>query len=330
MRYTLLAAVAVTVLASPAVARDGQPYVGIEGGLLFPKDNDADVFADYTTTPVDPTAPTPPADTTFDDAVGLEYKTGYDLDLIAGYDFGFIRLEGELGYKRAKLDEFGVDQSFVDSLNLALNRPAASPDPTVPGLTPLSADDFDLDGKVSIWSGMINALADFGNEDGLSFYAGGGVGRAKVKLLGDSDSSWAFQLIAGARYALSDNVDIGLKYRYFQTGNIELDDGSAAFDGNTQRYFVGPNLTQVDQTTNAVVTTDFEDKFRSHSLLASLIFNFGGASVAPAPVYVAPPPAPAPAPATQTCYDGSVILATDICPSPPAPPPAPMPMPERG
>jgi outer membrane immunogenic protein len=55
---------------------------------------------------------------------------------------------------------------------------------------------------------------------------------------------------------------------------------------------------------------------------------------APAPVEVAPPPPPPP-PATQTCPDGSVILATEVCPAPPAPPvyvpPAPPePAPERG
>ncbi|MGZ2411961.1 iron complex outermembrane recepter protein [Sphingomonas sp. F9_3S_D5_B_2] len=44
--------------------------------------------------------------------------------------------------------------------------------------------------------------------------------------------------------------------------------------------------------------------------------------VAPAAEYVAPPPPPPPAaPATQTCPDGSVILATDVCPAPPPPPP---------
>jgi outer membrane receptor protein involved in Fe transport len=43
------------------------------------------------------------------------------------------------------------------------------------------------------------------------------------------------------------------------------------------------------------------------------------------------PPAPAPvAPATQTCQDGSVILATDACPVPPPPPAPPAPAPERG
>ncbi len=56
-------------------------------------------------------------------------------------------------------------------------------------------------------------------------------------------------------------------------------------------------------------------------------------SAPPPPVYVAPlppPPPPPSAPATQTCPDGSVILATDICPAPPPPPPPPPPMPERG
>jgi hypothetical protein len=36
------------------------------------------------------------------------------------------------------------------------------------------------------------------------------------------------------------------------------------------------------------------------------------------------------APATQTCADGTVILATDACPAPPPPPPPPAPEPERG
>jgi iron complex outermembrane recepter protein len=52
---------------------------------------------------------------------------------------------------------------------------------------------------------------------------------------------------------------------------------------------------------------------------------------APAPIApVAPPPPPPPPPATQTCPDGSVILATETCPAPPPPPPPPPPAPERG
>ncbi len=52
------------------------------------------------------------------------------------------------------------------------------------------------------------------------------------------------------------------------------------------------------------------------------------AAPAPAEVIFAPPPPPAPVQATQTCADGSVILATDTCPAMPAP--MPVPAPERG
>jgi hypothetical protein len=137
------------------------------------------------------------------------------------------------------------------------------------------------------------------------------------------------QGIAGVRYAISPNIDLGLKYRYFRTGKVALNDDAQAFAGNPNRLTVAGTVPViVDQTTNAVAFTDYEQKFRSHSLLASMIFNFG----APEPVVVAPlpPPPPAPvAPATQTCPDGSVILATDVCPAPP-PPPMPVPAPERG
>ncbi len=52
--------------------------------------------------------------------------------------------------------------------------------------------------------------------------------------------------------------------------------------------------------------------------------------VAPPPVVAPSPPPPPEAPATQTCSDGTVILATDACPAPPPPPPPPPPAPERG
>jgi TonB-dependent receptor len=62
---------------------------------------------------------------------------------------------------------------------------------------------------------------------------------------------------------------------------------------------------------------------------AGIRFAFGGSPPPPPPLPpppIAPPPAPA---ATQTCADGSVILATDACPVP-APPPPPPPPAERG
>ena len=250
-KYLLATAAAAAVIATPAAARDGSLYLGIEGGVMFPRDNDSDLDVNFTTTNdtvpgggvLPPGIPAGPADTTFGDAFGIDYKTGYDLDAILGYDFGFFRVEGELGYKRASIDEFDFDQSDLTALNAALNRPSVAPDPGAPGLPALVATDFDLDGKVSVLSGMVNALADFGDEDGLSFYAGGGFGRARVKTLGDSDSAWAWQLIAGARFALSPNIDLGLKYRYFRTGRLNfIGDDVFAVDGNPKSTDGGPEL----------------------------------------------------------------------------------------
>jgi hypothetical protein len=162
---------------------------------------------------------------------------------------------------------------------------------------------------------MVNALADFGAVDGLGFYAGAGLGRAWGKALNDSDSAWAWQLIAGVRTALSPNIDAGLKYRYFRTRELNFQGGPLQYGGPSRVASFTPSLN---------------GPFKSHSLLASLVFNFG-APPAPEPVIAPPPPPPPPAPATQTCPDGSVILATDVCPAPPPPPPpAPPPAGERG
>lgn len=57
---------------------------------------------------------------------------------------------------------------------------------------------------------------------------------------------------------------------------------------------------------------------------------FGAAAPEPVVAPMAPPPPVVEAPATQTCPDGSVILATSACPAPPPPPPAPVERGERG
>ncbi len=139
-----------------------------------------------------------------DDIADIDFKTGIDLDMIAGYDFGAFRLEAELGYKRARADEVEFDQSFVDFAELLGE----------------DVDDFDVSSKVSVLSLMGNALADFGSDDGVSGYIGAGFGRARLKAFGERDSKWAWQIIAGVRTAMSENIDVGLKYRYFRTGRI--------------------------------------------------------------------------------------------------------------
>ena len=276
-RLLILAACALTA-GTPALGRDGTGYVGVEGGLIKIEDIQLDYEDDAGAV---------------SDLFEVDVRRGFDIGLIAGHDFGQFRGEGEVAYKRASLEEVRVDQTVIPATNL------------------------DVDGRARVLSGMVNLLLDFGDDSGLSGFVGGGAGVARVKLRGDiggtgtggiavsdlgfsgTDRGLAWQAIAGVRTAVTDNVELGLKYRFFNA-KFELEGG-------------GEQLS---------------DRFRSHSLLASLTYNFAPPTPSPAPpAPLAPPPPP---PATQTCPDGSVILATDTCPVPPPPPPPPPLAPERG
>ncbi len=271
-KLAIAMALASTALAAPAVARDQSFYVGIEGGVMLVEDTDFDVDD-------------------FQDAVTIDHKKGFDVDVLGGYDFGLFRVEGELGYKRASVDE------IIISSNLG------------------GDGDIESDGSVRVLSAMANALLDFGDDDGWAGFVGGGVGIANVRYrlnftdpanVGgsgrDNDRSFAYQGIAGVRKSISNNIDLGLKYRYFVAPKLDFD----------------------------IVDGESSSRYKSHSLLASLIYNF---APPPPPIVVVPiAPPPPPPPAMQTCPDGMVILATDICPAPPPPPPPPPPepVPERG
>jgi opacity protein-like surface antigen len=282
-KYLLTAAAAAAFIATPAFA-DG-PYVGLEGGVLFPNKTtvDADISAGTLHGSYTP-------------AYRVESDTGFDVDVIGGFDMGMFRLEGELGYKEANVKAItGVNPALLADLSDELGET-------------VTAADLQLDnGKTTVMSAMLNALVDFGGP-GFGAYAGGGIGYADVKFgdSGDSDSrgGLAWQLIAGAYVPVSSTVNLGLKYRYFQTDRLNFANDYGDF------------------------STVERGHFSSHSLLASLIFNFG----APAPMEMAPPPPPpppAPEP-TQTCPDGSVIPASSACPAPPPPPPPPPAPVERG
>ena len=239
MRNYLLAAVAAAALTSPAMARDKSTYVGVEGGVMLVEDthltyrNGAAIVGD---------------------ALTIDHKTGFDVDLIAGYDFGLVRAEAEFGYKRAGVDFVQSDGAFIGSFG----------NPTVP---------YDANGKVSVLSGMANVLFDFGDQDGWSGFIGGGAGYARVKYnvavpsrgyrLSDSDGSIAWQVLAGIRKSLSPNLDLGLKYRFFNVDKLRFNDG-----------FIRPTGGELS------------GRYRSHSLLLSLTYNFYTPE--------APPPPPEP------------------------------------
>jgi OOP family OmpA-OmpF porin len=222
----MVSAGALALVASPAAAEDGAWYVGGDFGAMIVEDTSLDY---------------PLANT--DDAVALDHDYGFDGALFVGYDLGAFRLESEVSYRQADLDAFE---------NIIAIPSTSGPHPV--GLR----DGF---GSTSALAFMINGMLDFGDDDGLSGFVGGGVGMARVNysnlrafedtgtFLDDSDSGFAWQVVAGLRQAISDNVDVHVRYRFFNAGDISL----SGFGGE-----------------------EVEGRFRSHSLLGGLTFNFGG------------------------------------------------------
>src|SRR5262245_12225135 len=201
-KLAIMAALASTALATPAVARDNSWYVGVDAGAMIVEDTKMDFSIDDSEFIAD-----------IDDAVIVDYGTGLDIGLLGGYDFGGFRLEGELAWKRANIHEATLDPGLIGGT---------------------SAQTFDVDGHGRVFSAMVNGMLDFGDDDGWSGFVGIGGGLAKVKLnvedegdeidADDSDGVFAWQVMAGVRRAVSANIDLGLKYRFFTTTTFKLGD----------------------------------------------------------------------------------------------------------
>lgn len=253
MRYVISLATVLVAVASPAMAQDSGPYVGVEGGISFPRSTDYDVSATRVQTVptgnglLGQTGTT--TNTLYGNGFNADYKSALDVDAIAGYDFGFLRIEGELGYKRARVRNFGASSSLLTDANTA----------PISGVTPGS---FTFGNRTSVLSGMGDALLNYHLTPKVRVYAGGGAGRARVETLGGRDNTWAYQAIAGASTSIAANLELGLKYRYFQTDRLHFT-GTASF---------------ADAASGATSVSQFSDngKFRSSSVLVSLIYSFGG------------------------------------------------------
>lgn len=265
-KLAVVLALASTALASPALARDKSWYVGVEGGGMIVEDIDYDIG-------------------TANNAATADHNYGYDVDGVVGYDLGAFRVETEVGYRRATLDAYrsSVTTPAYTSAGRLYNAGAGSYDYA--------------GGSTSALSFMINGLLDFGPDDGIQGFVGGGVGAARVKakaslnsygrFLDDSDTVFAYQGLAGVRAPLTSHLDATVKYRFFTADNVKLIDAA-----NRQ----------------------YDGRFRTHSLLGGLTYNFGEPTPPPPPpAPVAPPPPPAeptpppPPPVTQ-CSPGPFIV----------------------
>ena len=96
----------------------------------------------------------------------LDHDYGFDGALFVGYDLGSFRIEAEVAYKRARIDD----------IEAAIQLPGT---PSLGGVGPggvIQPDVYPGAGCTSALSFMVNGLLDFGDDDGISGFVGGGVG----------------------------------------------------------------------------------------------------------------------------------------------------------
>jgi opacity protein-like surface antigen len=173
------------------------PYVTGFIGATMPRRNDDVTTTDFSTTP----------NQTFNERIGFD--PGVYVGGAGGFDFGFLRLEGELSYKEANID------SITDNTGANQYR--------------------DINGNLGALAFMANAFFDFHNYTPVTPYIGGGIGFATLHLSNtyatntsagnqrqmmyprDDDAVFAYQAGAGLGIALNRRCSLDLGYRYFNT-----------------------------------------------------------------------------------------------------------------
>ncbi len=224
---TLFAIATFSTIALPSAAHAGEGvYVELDAGFSIANDQKFDVG-------------------TTSKAGTIRSATGHDIGLAVGYDLGKVRFELEASNRKNRA-------AGADSIIAVFPR-------TETGSALLPASPQAVNGYSKANSLMANAMFDFGNQDGLQGFIGGGVGISKIRInnqnnptvpwLNSSDSGFAAQALAGVRYPLTDHVDIGMKYRYFHSRRAEL----------------------VDRFGRSVVSS-----YRTHSVMATIAYSFGG------------------------------------------------------
>ena len=156
--------------------------------------------------------------------VVLDHDYGFDGALFVGYDLRFRSGSRPRSPTRARIDD----------IEAAIQLPGT---PSLGGVGPGGAIQPDVTRcRAGALSFMVNGLLDFGDDDGISGFVGGGVGIARVDynnirafanqgaFVDDSDTRFAWQIVAGVRQAITDNIDVTVRYRFFNADDIRTVD----------------------------------------------------------------------------------------------------------
>jgi len=143
----------------------------------------------------------------------VTFDPGIYIGGTGGYDFGFLRLEGELSYRHA-----GIDKVTSNSTGERFRN---------------------VDGDLGVFATMFNAYFDMHNPSRITPYVGGGIGFATVHISNtngigsiqgytplydeSNDTVFASQVGAGMDIAINSRYSLDIGYRYFMTEKANLD-----------------------------------------------------------------------------------------------------------
>jgi len=135
----------------------------------------------------------------------LTFQHDFGYGVMVGYSFGNgLRLEAE-----GMMRQIDNDQLYVGGFGSA--RPVAN-----------------LNGDLTHYSAMVNVLYDPVRWGWVIPYVGGGMGMSKATIdssgigLDASDVAFAYQAMAGLRFAFTPEVFFHVGYKYFATTTLEL------------------------------------------------------------------------------------------------------------
>jgi opacity protein-like surface antigen len=178
-----------------AIASHAQPYNAAHTGLYF----NVDAGAAFT------------QDTDFENFPGgvtpgtkIEFNTGFRAGFSGGYMFNpYLGVEGHLGIMESRLEE---------------------------------VSGAEMEAYMAQMPFMANVVLQLPNQSIVTPYAGAGVGGSTVFLDvdywyqnntylegADADTVFAWQAFAGVRFALNENMDLGVEYRYVASEGPEWD-----------------------------------------------------------------------------------------------------------
>ncbi|HEY7748120.1 MAG TPA: porin family protein [Aestuariivirgaceae bacterium] len=226
------------IVEEPPVVEENPWYISLHGGWKFGEGWDDEMFLEDVpvsdgflgnNTVCGAPAVLDAAPCNRDVLLDLELDTdnGWRAGGAIGYGFSDIfAIEAEVAFINQDFDEVTIeDIHLTDPPTLDLD--CAS--------TPLTCS-AEIDGDISIITGMINLIAGFPMGGVLRPYVGVGAGVAHVSFedvgvvapsiccLDDSDTTFAAQAFAGLDFVFGERWAIGGRYRFLHIGDVDLED----------------------------------------------------------------------------------------------------------